>query len=76
MLELDRASRDYSDILSPDKINIGAIGNIVPQLHIHVIARFRKDAAWPNAVWGSHPPTPYEIQELKDTLELLQKALC
>jgi diadenosine tetraphosphate (Ap4A) HIT family hydrolase len=48
---------------------------MAPQLHIHVIARFRIDAAWPNAVWGSHPPMPYKPQKLKGTLKIIQKAL-
>ena len=75
MSELCRASLALSKLLSPDKINIGALGNIVPQLHIHVIARFRIDAAWPNAVWGSHPPIRYKPQKLKETLKIFQKAL-
>lgn len=74
MSELCRASLALSNLLSPDKINIGALGNIVPQLHIHVIARFRLDAAWPNSVWGSHPPTPYKPSLLKETLKNFQKA--
>ena len=75
MSELCRASLALSKLLSPDKINIGALGNLVPQLHIHVIARFRIDAAWPNAVWGSHSPIPYKPQKLKETLKIFQKAL-
>ncbi len=42
-----------------DKINIAAIGNVVAQLHVHVIARFRSDAAWPKPVWGLAPARPY-----------------
>ncbi|MEZ9625841.1 HIT domain-containing protein [Aliivibrio fischeri] len=41
------------DNFSPDKINIGALGNLVPQLHIHHIARFTTDVAWPGPVWGN-----------------------
>jgi len=43
----------------PDKLNIAALGNQVAQLHVHVIARFKTDAAWPAPVWGAHPPLPY-----------------
>ena len=75
MSELCRASLALSNLLSPDKINIGALGNIVPQLHIHVIARFRRDAAWPQAVWGTHRPTPYQTQTLKETQKKFQQAL-
>ncbi len=49
MLELSR----------PDKVNIGALGNIVTQLHVHVIGRFRSDPAWPGPVWGFGTRTPY-----------------
>jgi diadenosine tetraphosphate (Ap4A) HIT family hydrolase len=38
---------------APDKINIGALGNIVPQLHIHIIARYNNDRAWPGSIWGT-----------------------
>ena len=43
-----------------DKINIGALGNLVPQLHVHHIARFTSDPAWPGPVWGHSPAEPYE----------------
>lgn len=42
------------------KMNIGALGNIVPQLHVHIVARFEGDAAWPGPVWGSGPAQPYD----------------
>lgn len=41
------------------KLNIAALGNQVPQLHVHVVARFSHDDAWPSPVWGLHPPRPY-----------------
>lgn len=43
-----------------DKINVAAIGNVVAQLHVHVVARFRTDAAWPKPVWGVAPPRTYK----------------
>lgn len=43
-----------------DKVNIGALGNIVRQLHVHVVARFEGDAAWPGPVWGSGSPVAYD----------------
>ncbi len=43
----------------PDKMNIGALGNMVPQLHIHIISRFKTDEAWPGPVWGKGAPIPY-----------------
>lgn len=46
------------ELESPDKLNIGALGNVVPQLHLHVVARRRDDDAWPGPVWGAHPRIP------------------
>lgn len=43
----------------PDKVNVAALGNVVSQLHIHVVARFRSDPAWPGPVWGVGEPKPY-----------------
>lgn len=51
--------------LSPDKINIGALGNLVPQLHLHHVARFTTDKAWPGPIWGAHPAFPYDPQALR-----------
>ncbi len=45
------------------KLNVGALGNIVPQLHVHVIARVREDLAWPGPVWGVAPPKPWSQGE-------------
>lgn len=42
-----------------DKLNVAALGNMVPQLHVHVIGRFAGDPAWPGPVWGKAPPQPY-----------------
>ena len=50
--EINAVSRALEDLFSPDKLNVAAIGNLVPQLHVHVIARSVHDAAWPNPVWG------------------------
>lgn len=47
-----------------DKMNIAALGNVVPQLHVHHIVRYVGDAAWPAPVWGKHPPRPYAAEEL------------
>lgn len=48
--------RDFS---KADKMNVGALGNMVPQLHIHLIARFKGDEAWPAPVWGKGEAKPY-----------------
>lgn len=46
------------------KLNIGALGNLVPQLHIHHIVRFDHDVCWPNPVWGNFQAKPYETKQL------------
>ena len=73
--ETAAASRAISSVFSPDKINIGALGNLVPQLHVHVVGRTRKDRAWPGPVWGSGQGTPYVKEELEKTLSALKLAL-
>lgn len=53
-----------NDGLGADKMNIGALGNVVSQLHVHVIVRKRDDAAWPAPVWGKHPARPYTQEQV------------
>jgi len=57
--EIERASRALAQIASADKMNVAALGNMVPQLHVHVIARTTTDAAWPGPVWNAGPAKPY-----------------
>lgn len=64
MLELDQAARALKTLTRCDKLNIAALGNSVPQLHVHVIARFKTDAAGPRPVWGAAPVKPYEAAAL------------
>jgi diadenosine tetraphosphate (Ap4A) HIT family hydrolase len=59
MDEIRIAVRVIGEIAKPDKINVGALGNIVAQLHVHVIGRFRSDPAWPGPVWGHGERRPY-----------------
>jgi diadenosine tetraphosphate (Ap4A) HIT family hydrolase len=47
-----------------DKMNVAALGNVVNQLHMHVIVRLKSDAAWPAPVWGKHPAKPYSPEEV------------
>jgi len=74
MAEIDRASRVLKTRFDADKINVGALGNMVPQLHIHVIARFTDDPAWPGPVWGAQPAVPYESRALQERIEALKAA--
>ncbi|HEY9513177.1 MAG TPA: HIT family protein [Rhodanobacter sp.] len=55
-----------------DKLNLGALGNIVRQLHLHVVARHRGDAAWPGPVWGHGVPAPYATDSLSTRIAALQ----
>jgi diadenosine tetraphosphate (Ap4A) HIT family hydrolase len=61
MREIALASEALRDSAGTcDKLNVGSLGNMVPQLHVHVIARVVGDAAWPGPVWGSGPAVPWE----------------
>ncbi len=72
--EIATASEILRQLYSPDKINIGALGNLVPQLHIHVIGRFRTDRAWPGPVWGTGPARPYTDEGLAAVSAGIKKA--
>lgn len=58
--EIARAGEGLAQMFKPTKINVGALGNIVRQMHVHVIARFETDPAWPGPVWGQGTRLPYE----------------
>jgi diadenosine tetraphosphate (Ap4A) HIT family hydrolase len=75
MDEIAQASRALKTLTGCDKINMAAIGNVVAQLHVHVIARFRSDAAWPKPVWNAVPPREYEPDALVTLIETLRLRL-
>lgn len=58
-----------------DKINIGALGNVVPQLHIHHIARYKNDIAWPAPIWGHSSAKQYEPETLHQVINRLRQGL-
>ena len=58
-------SHCLEQVFQPDKLNIAALGNIVPQLHIHNIARFSSDACWPAPVWGAVDAIPYDNKQVE-----------
>lgn len=60
---------------SADKMNIAALGNVVAQLHIHHVARFQSDKAWPAPVWGAYPTQAYQLEALNQMVERLQLML-
>jgi len=63
--EIALVSRALKDETRCDKLNVAAIGNVVPQLHIHIVARTRHDALWPKPVWGAAPPRAYDAAALE-----------
>jgi diadenosine tetraphosphate (Ap4A) HIT family hydrolase len=65
LVDINRAANALHAWENPDKLNIAMLGNVVPQLHVHVIARYTKDAAWPKPVWGVGERIPYAARELK-----------
>ena len=72
--EMVRASQAMERLFEPVKMNVAALGNQVPQLHIHIIARSETDPAWPKPVWGVVPGTPYGGGDLAARVEALRGA--
>ncbi|MEQ9146482.1 MAG: HIT domain-containing protein [Parvibaculaceae bacterium] len=72
--EIDRASRVLRAITSAEKLNVAALGNMVPQLHVHVVARFASDAAWPGPVWGVGEAQAYDPAEAESLIARLRTA--
>jgi len=75
MAEVDLTSKAMKLIFHPHKMNIASLGNVVEQLHIHVIARYRDDPAWPASVWGVHPAVDYQDDQRATIIADLSKAL-
>ena len=73
--EVAAAARALKTLTACDKLNIAALGNQVPQLHVHVIARRRTDAAWPKPVWGVKPPLAYVKDQQAALLSSLRQQL-
>ncbi|MBL4829555.1 MAG: HIT family protein [Aliivibrio sp.] len=78
-IELIKESSFVAQLLeehfSPDKINVGALGNLVPQLHLHHIARFTSDIAWPGPIWGNTDGTKRSIEQQQQLIQQLQDLL-
>jgi diadenosine tetraphosphate (Ap4A) HIT family hydrolase len=73
--EIAKVARALKTVTECDKLNIAALGNQVPQLHVHVIARRRDDAAWPKPVWGIKPARAYEASRREALLSTLSALL-
>jgi diadenosine tetraphosphate (Ap4A) HIT family hydrolase len=74
MVEVSQTSGALKAITACDKLNVAAIGNVVPQLHVHVVARRKTDVAWPKPVWGS-APAPYAPGEIESFIAALRRAI-
>jgi len=68
-------SENLADIFAARKMNVANLGNMVSQLHVHVIVRKQTDIAWPAPVWGKAPAAPYNVEELKSVLARLDTLL-
>lgn len=70
-LESSILAKTLAETFNADKMNIAAIGNMVPQLHVHHIVRYKSDIAWPAPIWGKFETIPYtepQLQKIKSTL--------
>ena len=74
LLESQAVNQALESLFTPDKLNLGALGNMVPQLHIHHIARFKGDIAWPGPVWGNTKGDQRTENEQADLVSRLQEA--
>jgi diadenosine tetraphosphate (Ap4A) HIT family hydrolase len=75
MTEVSRVARALKEITKCEKLNIAALGNMVPQLHVHVIARRSSDAAWPRPVWGVVPPLAHDAEEVQRFISALRRKI-
>lgn len=73
--ESDLLSWQLMQLFQADKLNIAALGNMVPQLHLHHIARFKTDAAWPAPVWGKFKAEPYSEASAAQRIQQMRQAL-
>ncbi|RKF22205.1 HIT family protein [Alginatibacterium sediminis] len=68
-------SQALVDVFSPDKLNVASLGNVVPQLHVHHIARYETDPVWPAPIWGQRPSLDYPMAEAEARLDLIRDKL-
>lgn len=62
--EASRVGQAFKAMLGGDKLNVASLGNVVPQLHVHLVVRRQDDEAWPGPVWGQGEPQPYDLDDL------------
>ena len=73
--ESSQLSRSLATLFCADKMNVAALGNVVPQLHLHHIVRFRHDPAWPAPVWGKTSAVPYSAMQRQALIDRLLPVL-
>lgn len=73
--ESARLAQGLTVIFRADKMNVAAIGNLVPQLHVHHVVRYQTDAAWPAPVWGKFNPIPYAPAQLRAVMAKIKAGL-
>ena len=73
--EIAQVSAALAGHFRADKMNVAALGNVVPQLHVHLIVRYRDDAAWPRPVWNAVPAQPYTDDALHERMAQLRELL-
>ena len=73
--ETNLAAEALKKVTDPTKINVGALGNIVRQLHVHVIARSENDPNWPGPVWGHGTREPYGADDRKALIDKILQAI-
>ena len=73
--EVNHVAAALKEITCATKINVGALGNIVRQLHVHVIARFEGDANWPGPIWGYGSAEPYDSEKRQALVNTLMEKL-
>ncbi|EJL05577.1 MULTISPECIES: HIT domain-containing protein [Pseudomonas] len=73
--ETTTLAETLKDSFDADKLNVATLGNVVSQLHMHVIVRKHDDAAWPAPVWGKHPARPYNEEQVAAIRERLRRVL-
>lgn len=75
MQEITLVADRLEALTGAEKMNVAALGNMVPQLHVHVIARFAADGVWPGPIWGVQEAVPYEKSRLDTFSEEIKTAL-
>ena len=75
MTEIGQVSEALRDITGCDKLNVAALGNQVPQLHVHIIARRKSDAAWPHPVWGAVPALEHDGSEVQAFIGAIRRKI-